>query len=146
MKRVVTYDETLKPEKKTRWAICYDLKAAEDVVIQPWEIKIVKLWIKTNFAWKLYSRSSLPIKKWLIIANWVGIIDEDFRHEAWIILYNTKSEPVEIKFWERIAQMEVLWDDDSIEIFVDKNLYEKWEEIEKTERKWGFWSTWGYKI
>ena len=144
MKKVVTYDEILKPEKKTKGALCYDLKEAEDVAINPWEIKIVRLWIKTNFAWKLYSRSSLPIKKWLIIANWVWIIDEDFRHEAWIILYNASRESVLIKYWERIAQMEVLWDDD-IQIIVDKDLYDKWEEIEATERKWGFWSTGWYR-
>lgn len=144
MKKVVTYDEILKPEKTTKGAMCYDLKAAENIIINPWEIKIVKLWIKTNFAWKLYSRSSLPIKKWLIIANGVWIIDEDFRNEAGIILYNAISSPVEIKFWERVAQMEVMWDD-NIDIIVDKQLYDKWEEVEPTERKGWFGSTGWYK-
>jgi dUTPase len=63
MKKVVTWHEDLKPVKGTPGALCWDLKSAENAVIEPGQIKIVKLGIKTNFAWKLYSRSSLPIKK-----------------------------------------------------------------------------------
>lgn len=144
MKKIVTWHQDLKPTKWTSWALCWDLKAAEDTIIKSWEIKIVKLGIKTNFAWKLYSRSSLPIKKGLIIANGVGIIDEDFRHEAGIILYNPTARDVEIKFWERLAQMEVLWWEEWLEILVDKDLFERWEEVSPTERKWWFGSTGGY--
>ena len=144
MKKVVTYNKDLIPEKWTPNALCYDLKSAEDIRINPGEVKIVKLWIKTNFAWRLYSRSSLPLKKHLMVANSVWIIDEDYRNEAWVILYNFWTEPVDISFWERLCQMEIVDHDDIQDIIVDHNTFENWAEIEQSERKWGFGSTWGY--
>ena len=144
MKKVVTYNPELIPEKWTPQSLCYDLKSAEDIVINPQEVKVVKLWIKTNFAWRLYSRSSLPLKKKLMVANWVWIIDEDYRNEAWVILYNFWTEPVEISFWERLCQMEIIDHEDIKDIIVDHETFENWAEIEKSERQWWFGSTWGY--
>ena len=140
MKIIVTFDDILKPEKRTSWSLCYDLVAADSKVINPWKCKIIPLGIKTNFAWKLFIRSSLPLKKNLMLANSVWIIDDDYRDEAWAILYNFWSTSIEVKFWERIAQMEVLcWD--NIEIIVDKDLFENRKILKKTDRKWWFGST-----
>jgi dUTPase len=49
-------------------------------------------------------------------------------------LYNPTNQPVSIQFGERLAQMEVLGDD-NIEIVVDKDLFDNWEQIYSTERK-----------
>ena len=144
MKKVVTYNIELVPEKWTEKSLCYDLRSAEDIIINPWEVKVVKLWIKTNFAWRLYSRSSLPLKKYLMVANGVWIIDEDYRNEAGVILYNFWKEPVEISFWERLCQMEIVDWGDIEDVIVDHDTFENWEKIEKSERTWWFGSTWGY--
>ena len=144
MKKVVAYNKELIPEKWTSKSLCYDLKSAEDVIINPQEVKVVKLWIKTNFAWRLYSRSSLPLKKHLMVANSVWIIDEDYRNECGVILYNFWNDPVEISFWERLCQMEIVDWTQIDDIIVDHNTFENWAEIEKSEREWGFGSTWGY--
>ncbi len=142
--KVISYDENLLPMKGTSNSLCLDLKSAENVVINPGEVKLVWLGIKTDFAWKLYVRSSLPLKKGLMLANSVGIIDADYRNEAKAMLYNFTDTPVEIKRWERIAQMEVIWDDCELIKLVDKNLYDNWEKENVTERQWGFGSTGWY--
>lgn len=136
---IVTYDKNLVPEKATNNSLCYDLKAAEDVIIKPKEVKIIKLWIKTDFAWFLFARSSLVLKKWLILWNWVWVIDEDYRNEVWMIVYNIKDEDVKIFYAERIWQMYII--NGKPNIIVDKNIYDNWENINKSERKWWFWST-----
>ena len=142
--KLVTYDSTLLPEMGSKYSTCFDLKSAEDVTINPGEVKLVWLWVKTNFASKIYARSSLPLKKGLMLANSVWIIDEDYRGEIKAMFYNFTDKPVEIKQGERVAQMEP-WKDDIIDFIVDKETYEKWDKWEDTER-WvgGFGSTGWY--
>jgi len=143
--KLVTYDFTLFPEMGSKYSTCLDLKSAEDITINPSEVKLVWLWVKTNFASKIYVRSSLPLKKGLMLANSVWIIDEDYRGEIKAMLYNFTDKAVEIKQWERIIQMEPE-KDDIIDFIVDKETYEKWDKWEDTER-WagGFGSTWWYE-
>ena len=143
--KLVTYDSVFLPEIGSKYSTCFDLKSAEDITINPSEVKLVWLWVKTNFASKIYARSSLPLKKGLMLANSVGIIDEDYRGEIKAMFYNFTDKPVEIKQGERVAQME-LEKDGIIDFIVDKEKYDKWSEVENTER-WagGFGSTWWYE-
>ncbi len=53
----------------------------------------------------IYSRSGLTLKKGLIVANGVGVIDSDYRHEVFVILRNTSGRWVKIQDGERIAQL-----------------------------------------
>lgn len=57
---------------------------------------------------KVYSRSSVPLKKGLFLANSVGIIDEDYTDELFVILHNASNVRVEILPGERIAQVELV--------------------------------------
>ena len=136
---IITYDEKLCPLIWTDYATCIDLKLAEYVEIQPMEIKLVWTWVKTNFANKIYIRSSTPLKKWLILANSVAIIDEDYTWEIKLQLLNITRKPVKLEKYERIAQLE--WNYESI--VVCERDYDNWTKLNPSVRgEWWFWSTW----
>jgi len=148
--KLVAIKEEYLPIKGSKDALCYDLKSRVNIEIAPWEVKLVPLGIKTTFAWKLYPRSSLPFKKWLMLANSVWIIDKDYRGEAMAMLYNFTKDKVSIAQGERIAQMEVIWEKGDIkdldpkkDFYVWEDMFEKWEDMFLTERGEGwFGSTW----
>ena len=145
MNRIIAVEkELVAPELWSPSATCMDLKANEEIHIQPWQVRLVGLGIKTNFANKIYCRSSLPVKKGLILANSVWIIDDDYRWEIKVMLYNIKSYVVKIMPWERIAQMD--FGTDIVDIKINKWLYDSFKEIYPTERwEWGFGSTKWYE-
>ena len=102
------------PKRATENSAGYDLSSILDVTIMPGEIKMIPTGLKVlmpkNEALFVYPRSSLAIKKGLMMSNSVGIIDADYDgnkdNEGHIMvpLYNFKSEPVSILKGERIAQ------------------------------------------
>ena len=54
---------------------------------------------------EIRSRSSVPYKRGLIVANGVGTIDNDYIGELKVALINTSSTTVKIVMGERIAQL-----------------------------------------
>ncbi len=137
---IIAKSPDLLPTRWTEHSYCLDLRASEFTAIEPWEVKLIPLWIKTNFMCMIYARSSLPIKKGLILANWVWVIDEDFRWELMAQVYNISDYPVTIKKWERIAQLDTKNAD--YDIIIDDDQYSKWNELEPSFRwEWWFWST-----
>jgi dUTP pyrophosphatase len=102
------------PVRKTSLSAGYDLSAAEDIEIKPWEIKLVPTGIKVLMSkgevLKIYARSSLAINKKLMLANGVGIIDADYYNnesnegEIFIPLLNFGDKPFKILKGERVAQ------------------------------------------
>lgn len=102
------------PEYKTGGAAAMDCLVREGVEIPPKEVAMVML----NIALKpprghfvvLAARSSL-YKRGLMMANGIGIGDEDFagdNDEYRAALYNFSDESVRIKRGERLVQMMVL--------------------------------------
>lgn len=102
------------PEYKTPGAAAMDCVAREDVLVPAKSLSMVPL----NIALKpprghfvlLAARSSLH-KRGLMMANGVGIGDEDFsgnNDEYQAALYNFTDAPVQLKKGERIVQMLVL--------------------------------------
>ncbi len=102
------------PEYKTKGAAAMDCYVREDVVIPGGGIGYAFL----NFALKiptghfalLAARSSLH-KRGLMMANGVGIFDEDFagdEDEFRAILYNFTKEDIPILKGERVAQVLIL--------------------------------------
>ena len=84
---------------------------------------------------RLHTRSSISLKKGLIMPNGEGIIDSDYYHQTFVMLYNASADEVLIKPGERIAQGELI-----------KTLSYSIEETEdvpeqKTNRVGGFGST-----
>ena len=126
------------PEYKSVGAVGMDCSARIDVVLAPGVCEMVPLNIalkppKGHFV-LLVARSSLH-KRGLMLANGVGIGDEDFSGDADeynAVLYNFTSKVVEIKRGERIVQMLVL-PFDRVE----------WNEVEtlSTQNRGGFGTT-----
>jgi dUTP pyrophosphatase len=91
--------------------------------------------IPEGYSVRLHPRSSISLKKGLIMPNGEGIVDSDYYHETFIMLYNSSADEVRIKHGERIAQGEL----------VKKETYELEESIivpeQKTNRVGGFGST-----
>lgn len=74
----------------------------------------------------VYARSGLGIKHGIVPSNCVGVIDEDYRGEIMVALYNHSNENFEFKLGDRIAQM-VLQEYKSCEL-------EFAHDLEETER------------
>lgn len=99
------------PEYKTKGSIGFDLSARLETKIKPGEMGLIPLNIvvKTpkGYGFFLYSRSSTPIKKGLIVANSVGIIDQDYSgedDELKLCVLNVSKKTVTVEKGERIAQ------------------------------------------
>ena len=56
----------------------------------------------------IFVRSSLGVKRGIMLSNNVGVIDSDYRGELLVSLYNTNKQPVVLKNGERIAQLVVV--------------------------------------
>ena len=91
--------------------------------------------IPFGISMRLHARSSISLKKGLIMPNGEGIIDSDYHHETFVMLYNASADTVYIEDNERVAQGEL----------VENNPADVWETFEKpgqtTERVGGFGST-----
>ncbi len=118
------------PSYHTAGSVAFDIYTREDISIEPKEIKMApsNLIIETppNYMLFIASRSSLQKRK-LMLANNVGIIDQDYcgeNDEVHTPLYNFGEETVEIKSGERIAQ--------GIFIPIEKA---SWQEIDKMSGK-----------
>ncbi len=107
-------DDAKLPVRSTSGSAGYDFFANEQVVISPKEIKLVKTGIKATFdnieALKLYNRSSNPVKKGLMLANGVGIVDSDYYGnqtndgEIMFAFYNFIDSDVIINKGDKIGQ------------------------------------------
>ncbi|HOI85904.1 MAG TPA: dUTP diphosphatase [Acholeplasmataceae bacterium] len=102
------------PIRATDSSAGYDLSSIEEVTIEPKAIKLVptglKVMMQKDEALFIFPRSSLAIKRGLMMSNSVGIIDADYYGNAdneghiMIPLMNISEQPVTIKKGERVAQ------------------------------------------
>ena len=96
------------PQRATRGSSGYDLRAIEDVVVYPGEVKLVgtglTAYMQENEELQLRSRSSFAKRK-ITIANCPGTVDSDYygKHIMFLI-YNQTDEPFRIEAGERIGQ------------------------------------------
>ncbi len=130
------------PERKTKFSAGYDVEAAEDMVIPPYEKgqkpTLIPTGLKAYFQEDevlfLVNRSSGP-KKGLVLPNSIGVVDADYYGNEsndghfYFQFYNIKEEPLEIKkgdiIGQAIFQKYLITDDD----------------VAEGERKGGFGST-----
>ncbi len=87
-----------------------DLPAAESLILQPFERKLVStglaIAIPEGYAGLVIPRSGLAIKHGISIVNAPGLIDSGYRGELKVILVNLDPHtPFEIKTGDRIAQL-----------------------------------------
>lgn len=70
----------------------FDLRATEDLIVEPGSTKLIKCGIKTEFnnkyAMLVLPRSGLALKNKITVMNAPGLIDSDYRGEIGVILYN----------------------------------------------------------
>ena len=99
------------PKYETTGAAGFDLAASADVTIAPGTIALVPtglvIQVPAGHFLGIFARSSTPLKKGLMVANGVGVIDEDYcgpKDEVKIQVLNFTQAPVEVKRGDRIAQ------------------------------------------
>jgi len=99
------------PARKTAGSVGFDIAAclSADVVIPPGETRMIgsglAITLDPGYAAFIYARSGLGIKRGVIPANCVGVIDSDYRGEIIVGLKNTSDEPFAVYDGDRIAQM-----------------------------------------
>lgn len=103
------------PEPATSHAAGFDLAAATDMEIPPRSIRLVGtglvLAVPDGYFLGIFARSSTPLKRGLMVANGVGVVDADYcgpADEIKIQLLNFTDAPVSIKRGDRLAQGIVL--------------------------------------
>jgi dUTP pyrophosphatase len=90
-----------------------DLRACEDIVLQPLQRALVatglKVAIPEGYAGFVLPRSGLAAKQGLSLVNSPGLIDSHYRGELKVIAINTDvSVPITIAKGDRFAQMVIL--------------------------------------
>lgn len=99
------------PKYESNEAAGFDLSAAEGLTVPPGQVRLVPtglvVEVPSGMFLGIFARSSTPLKRGLMVANGVGIIDPDYcgpEDEVKIQVLNFTTEPVEIKAGDRIAQ------------------------------------------
>lgn len=134
-------DKTLPiPAYQTSGSVAFDVYARLDMTVPPMKPTIIPaniiVEVPEGFFLMLASRSSTPIKKGLMLANSIGVIDQDYcgdTDEIGVQVLNFTDTPVTVAKGERIAQA----------ILVKIAIAESFEEVDtmaKTSRG-GFGST-----
>jgi dUTP pyrophosphatase len=114
--KITRLDSTLKlPSYSTDEAAGFDLAAAHTLTVQPHTIALVRtglvMEIPTGHFLAIFARSSLPLKRGLMVANGVGVVDPDYSgptDEIMIQVINITDQPVTIQHGDRLAQGVVL--------------------------------------
>jgi len=99
------------PTYQTEGSVAFDLYARTDMTVPPWTPTIIPaniiVEVPRGYFLMIASRSSTPIKKRLMIANSVGVIDQDYHgdtDEIGIQVLNFSDDHVSVTRGERIAQ------------------------------------------
>lgn len=99
------------PAYQTPGAAGFDLAASADVTIAPGTIALVPtglvIEVPPGHFLGIFARSSTPLKKGLMVANGVGVIDQDYcgpADEVKIQVLNFTQAPVQVVKGDRIAQ------------------------------------------
>src|SRR5688572_32512730 len=99
------------PAYGTDEAAGFDLAAAQDVTVAPGQIALVRtglvIEVQTGHFLAIFARSSTPLKRGLVVANGVGVIDSDYsgpNDEIMIQVLNFTAADVRVTRGDRLAQ------------------------------------------
>jgi len=99
------------PAYETNGAAAFDLAAAADVVVGAGAIALLPtglvVEVPAGMFLGIFARSSTPLKRGLMVANGVGVVDADYcgpSDEVKIAVFNFTNAPVTIRRGDRIAQ------------------------------------------
>ena len=103
------------PEYQTKGAAGFDLAASIEMTIQPGEVTLVPtglvIEVPDGHFLGVFARSSTPLKRGLMVANGVGIVDSDYcgpKDEIKIEVFNFTTGPVTVRSGDRLAQGVIL--------------------------------------
>ena len=129
------------PERKTELSAGYDFCLPEEVTLEPGKLQLVPTGVKAYMQpgeWLgMHIRSSMAVKKRLMLVNNVGIIDADYYNNPdneghiMLALLNMGENPVTLPKGERVAQG----------IFYNYITADGDEKVSKAVRGGGFGST-----
>ncbi len=103
------------PGYGTSEAAGFDLAASHDIVVQPGQIALIRtglvIEVPTGHFLGIFARSSTPLKRGLLVANGVGVVDPDYsgpNDEIKIQVLNFTQSEVRVQRGDRLAQGIVL--------------------------------------
>ena len=109
------HDEIGLPAPATGGAAGFDLASAVDLEIPPRSIRLVGtglvIAVPEGHFLGIFARSSTPLRRGLMVANGVGVIDADYcgpADEIKIQMLNITDAPVQVARGDRLAQGIVL--------------------------------------
>src|SRR6476659_2199982 len=114
--RIKRLDSTVSlPTYATEEAAGFDLAASQDVKLAPGQIALIPtglvIEVPSGHFLAIFARSSTPLKRGLLVANGVGVIDPDYcgpKDEVKIQVLNISGAEVQVKRGDRLAQGIVL--------------------------------------
>ena len=99
------------PEYHSGAAAAFDLAAVADVTVPPGQVGLIPTGLVIRVPLRMFlgifARSSTPLKRGLMVANGVGVIDQDYcggTDEVKIQVLNFTAEAVRVGKGDRIAQ------------------------------------------
>jgi dUTP pyrophosphatase len=99
------------PRYESGRAAAFDFSAADDVTIAPSQVGLVPtglvIEVPDGMFLGIFARSSTPVKRGLMVANGVGVVDPDYcgpHDEIKVPVMNFTAAPVTVKKGDRIAQ------------------------------------------
>jgi dUTP pyrophosphatase len=136
--KVVNKSQNPLPKYQTDGSACVDLFSNEEVLISPNSSATIGtglyIQLPTLYELQIRSRSGMAAKNNVFVLNAPGIVDEDFRGEVRVILFNAGESAYSVKIGDRIAQAAICP--------VFKMRFTEVENIHETERgSGGFGST-----
>lgn len=131
------HPDAVLPKYQTSGSVGFDFHSVENFVILPMSQQVVPTgWameIPSGFELQIRPRSGLSFKHQITITNSPGTIDQDYRNEIMIILFNLGNTSFHIKKGDRIAQ--------GVVCPISQFCFEIVDELDKTERNGGLGST-----
>jgi dUTP pyrophosphatase len=127
------------PAYQTSGSAAFDLAASQDVTVAPGEVRLVPtglvIQVPDGHFLGVFARSSTPLKRGLVVANGVGVVDPDYSgptDQVMIEVLNFTNQPVTLHRGDRIAQGIIM---PAVRV--------QWEEVDdtKTTSRGGFGST-----
>lgn len=99
------------PRYESAAAAGFDLAAADDITIAAGEVTLVTtglvIEVPPGMFLGIFARSSTPLKRGLMVANGVGVVDSDYcgpADEVKVQVLNFTNQPVSLRAGDRIAQ------------------------------------------
>ena len=99
------------PSYQTPGSVGFDLAASESTIVAPGAVALVPtglvIEVPAGYVLGIFARSSTPLKRGLMVANGVGVIDADYcgpDDEVKVQVLNFTATPVQVAAGDRIAQ------------------------------------------